>query len=829
MAESCAVLSPQEERLVNGFEKVQLTTLEGKQKRARVNKFLADFGTAPPKVDIQRALLFTESFRQTEQFPMVLRWAMAIEHTMKNLEVIIQDNELIVGTCGGAGRHAILYPELRGNWLAHGLKKLQDSGAYLVSDEDIAVINEKVVPYWRGKTAHEMYIGLLPTETRQIIYGDDDYGATGIMQDNSNINSTLNWAVDYRKVIDIGLLGIKKEAEEKLNTLDVTSITNNIDKIPFLKSIIIVCDSLIALANRYAQKAWELAKSEQNEKRRKELERISDICRWVPANPARNFYEAVQAQWFTQMACRIEQSTTGVISLGRFDQYLYPTFKKDMEAGIIDEDFALEIMECLWFKIANFVPLNATNAASFWEGYAHFEQTVIGGQTRDGKDATNDLSYLVLKSKKEFPLHYPDLSVRIHSLTPEPFLREVCDLIREGTGFPKLLNDEEIIPHLIQNGASLEDARDYCGCACTEIRMINTDTYMTVGGNINLPAALEMALNDGAVNVLGKKIKLNTPAKNSKEIASFQDLLEGFTQQVEFFMKHFYQRQTVLEITNKMRLAAPFASSLHDVCMRDMTDIHQGPKSGISKDTGNINLNGFGTVVESLAAIKKLVFDDKKISLDEIRDALAVNFEGKEPLRQMLLNAPKYGNNDSYADSIAFDVDAIMSNCARKFTTPNGHQYIKFVPVTSHVGMGAKLGATPNGRKAGEPLSEGISPTQGADTKGPVHTLLSISNARSRKFGNSFARLLNIKLNPQVVTGEKGLRDLVSLVRTFCDLKLWHVQFNILNSAILKEAQSNPDKYRNLIVRVAGYSAYFNDLSPRLQDEIINRTEHSHI
>lgn len=829
MESAAKVLTPQEQRIVNGYDKEELTTEEGRNKRRRVNRLLAGIRANPPRVDIQRGLLFTEGFKENEHLPLVLRWAKAFENVLNNIEVVIGDDELIVGTCGGADRHCILFPELRGAWLEHGLEGLKEKGTYIVSDEDIKTVKEKIVSYWKGKTAHETYIGLLPEETRYIVYGNDNYAASGIMQDNANVNATLNWAADYKKVLEKGFLGIKQEAEEKLKSLDVVDEDNNLDKVPFLKAVITVCDAMIAFAGRYAKLARKMAKNESDEARKEELEKIAEVCEWVPAHPARTFHEAVQSQWFTQVGFRLEQPTTGVISNGRMDQYFYPYYKKDIEEGRLDEDSALELLECLWVKIANFVPLNATNAKSFWEGYAHFEQTVIGGQTRDGRDATNELSYLILKSKKEFPLNYPDLSVRIHSKTPEPFLREVCDLIREGTGFPKLLNDEEIIPHLLSNGATMEDARDYTGCACTEIRMVNTDTYMVPGGNINLPAALEMALNNGMFTLEGKRQQIGVATGDARNFTTFDQLMDAFRQQVEHLMKHFYIRQTALEITSSMKLAAPLMSSLHDVCMNELTDIHQPLKGGISKDTGNINLNGFGTVVESLAAIKKVVYDEKNITIDELLEALENNFEGKELLRQMLLNAPKYGNNDSYADEIARQADAMFLTCARKFKTPNGHQHIKFVPVTSHVGMGARLGATPNGRKAGEPLSEGISPSQGSDTRGPIATLLSIDNAKSRKFANSFSRLLNIKLSPQVVAGEKGLQDLMSLVRTACDLKLWHIQFNIVNSDILREAQKNPEKYRNLLVRVAGYSAYFVDLSPQLQNEIINRTEHLQI
>ena len=820
------VLTPQEERIISGGVLEELTTAEGKAKRKRVNKLVAMVRVKPPRVDIQRGLLFTESFKETENLPLVLRWAKAMENVLNNIEVAIGADELIVGNCGSVERHSILYPELRGVWLEDGLETIKEQGSYLVSDEDIKTVREEMVPYWKGKTAHELYLGLLPEATRYTIYGDDNYGASGVMQDNSNINSTLNWAPDYKKILEKGFLGIKKEAQEKLDAIDIVDPKNNYDKIPFLKAIITVCEAMIAYANRYAKLAKQLAAKESNENRKKELLEIARICKWIPAHPARNFHEAVQSQWFAQVGFRLEQSITGVVSQGRIDQYFEPYYKRDLKQGILNEDAALELLECLWIKIANFVPLNATNAKSFWEGYAHFEHTMLGGQTRDGRDATNELSYLILKSKKEFPLNYPDLSVRVHSKTPEPFLREVCELIREGTGFPKLFNDEEIIPHLINRGASIEEARDYTGAACTEIRMPNVDTYMPVGGNINLPGALEMAMNNGMFTLEGERRQWGVPTGRVDNSTTYAELVAAFKKQLDHFMRHFYIRQSALENTNVHKLAAPLMSSVHDVCLRESTDIHQPLKTGISKDTGNINLNGFGTVVESLVAIRKVVYDEKRITMNELLEALNNNLEGKEAIRQMLLNAPKYGNNDPYADGVAREIDAVLLEAAAKYTTPNGPQHIKFVPVTSHVGMGIKMGATPNGRKAGEPLSEGISSSQGADTKGPLATLISVDNAKSRKYANSFARLFNVKLSPQVVAGEKGLQDLMSLVRSFCDLKLWHLQFNIVNSDILRDAQKNPEKYRNLLVRVAGYSAYFVDLSPQLQNEIINRTEH---
>jgi len=809
------ILTEQEKRIEKGV---------GQQSpRPRINGFLASFRDQVPRIDIQRAVLFTESMSQTENYPMNVRRAKALKHIFNNIDVVIQENELIVGTCGGFGRHAILFPELRGPWFEKALRNVQKGNAFRISDADIQTVVEKVIPYWKGKSAHERYLAMLPTDTKELIYGNDDWGSAGLLQDNANINATLNWAGNYKKVLDRGLLDIKAEMEERLNQVK----NNDYSKKAFLEAAIIVCDGLMDYAKRYADKTREQAREERDPQRKKELEIIAQNCEWVPAHPARNFWEALQSQWFVQTAYKLEQPTVGVISLGRFDQYMYPTFIKDYNSGAIDDEKALELMECLWLKIASYVPYNVTATENYFEGYCHFEQTVLGGQTKDGKDATNELTYLVLRSKKEFPLHYPDLSVRLHSGTPDALIHAIVELIKEGTGFPKLLNDEEIIPHAINNGATIQEARDYAPCACTEVRLLDLDTYMAVGGNLNTPAALEMALNDGVVTIDGQKRKIMTPSIKAADIMTYEDVIKNFTEAWDYLIQHFYKRQAALEISNAACLAAPFMSMLHDACVNSLTDIHQPIHShGISKDSGTLSAIGFGTLVESLAAIKKLVFEDKKFHLNELRNAVDANFEGYEVLRQMVLNVPQYGNNDDYADEIARQADEILCEVMQRHRTPNGPQNFKFVPVTTHVAMGRRMGATPNGRMAGEALSEGISPTQGRDSEGPLATLLSISKARSRVYNNNFSRLTNIKISPQVLAGEKGTRDLMSFIRTFVDLKLWHVQFAVINRATLEKAQKDPEKYRNLIVRVAGYSAYFTELSPGLQNEIINRTEH---
>ncbi len=827
MERQTALLSPQEARLQRG------DSINGglKSNRERVYRMLQGFRDKPPQISIERAYYFTESFSQTEHLPLVLRWAKALQHIMKNISVAIDDDDIIVGRCGPLGRYGVIYPELRAGWFSKGLKDLPNrkEASFLISDKDIQIVNKEIAPYWKGKTLHESYYNILPEDTRRIMYKSDTFSSTGIMQDLNTLLNTMNWNLDYNKVINIGFNGIRKQAEERINSLDPMDPKNNFDKLPFLKAVIIVCDAMDLFAKRYADVARKMAEKEPREQRKNELFEIAAVCDWVPANPARNFREAIQAQWFANVAGRLEQLSGGPAGNGRIDQYLNPFYVKDLREGRITKEGALELLECLWLNMAQMVRLIQTSESiGFWEGYVHNEHTTISGQTKDGLDATNETTYLVLQSKREFPLDYPDLSVRIHSQTPERLLLEVCEAIKEGTGFPKLMNDEAIIPLLLAKGATLEEARDYCGSGCVQVRMQNRDTYMSLGAHINLAAALDMALNDGKLRQNGND-RFGVPSGDPRKFQSFEDLMTAFKFQVENLLKHFFIKQYIADTVRPTKLAAPLMSCLHDLCMKQCKDIHQGTIEGATK-IGNCFPVGYGTVVDSLAAIKKLVFDDKKISMDRLIEALDTNFEGNEVIRQMCLNAPKYGNNDTYVDSIGHEIEGYLVSYAHRYTNLYGGPLdIDYTPVTAHVPLGRAIGATPNGRKAGEALSEGISPSQGCDLKGPTATLLSVARGMNTRYENRAARLLNMKLSPQAVAGEEGTRNLASLIRTWCDQKHWHIQFNIINNATLKEAKKHPEKYRNLLIRVAGYSAYFVDLSSELQDEIIRRTEHSSI
>jgi formate C-acetyltransferase len=819
-ADVAEVLSPQEERLRKGHG-IGLVSEEAQQKRERIHRMLQGFRDKPIRINVERARLLTESFKQTEGQPMVLRWGKAVAHILRNVSIHIDENELVVGSAGPPGRYAIFFPELEELFFSQEVRPTEPGDSLLLTDEDVRVINEELRPYWEGRQYHTAFVNALPEDTRSIV---ERYF---IITPTATARSSLAWNHDYEKVLVRGVKGIKNEAEEKLAALDPLDPKQKVEKEPFLKAVILVCDGIVEFANRYARLARELAEKEPEAKRKKEFLQIAEVCERVPENPARTFHEAVQSQWFIQTVSRLEQRIGGTVGNGRVDQYFYPYYSKDIEEGRITKDQALELLECLWIGMARNVEIyTAPGNLSYTDGYAHWEATTLGGVGKDGKDATNELSYLMLESKREFPLNYPDLAARIHAETPEPFLHAIAETIKEGTGFPKLFFDEEIIPLFLAKGAEIEEANDYCICGCTEAKMLNRDAVTTGCAWVNLGAVLEMTLNDGRVKSYGDE-RIGVRTGDPKDFKSYEDLWNAFCRQLEHVLKHTFVQQYVADTLKSRFIAAPMSSMLHDLSMKECRDMHDGPIDG-ALYLGFIDTLGFATAIDSLAAIRKLVFDEKKLAMGELLEALQTNFEGREAIRQMCLNAPKYGNNEPYADLIGRDIEAFGVKLTRRYKSAFGGELdIRYVTITAHVPFGAILGATPDGRKAGEPVAEGVSPSQGADRNGPTASLISIAKTRASGYKERAARLLNMKLTPSAVAGPEGTKKLMSLIRTACDLKMWHLQFNIINRETLVHAKEDPEKYRDLLVRVAGYSAYFVDLSPQLQDEIIHRTAHS--
>lgn len=826
ISSACPCLSPQEERLQ---EKIQGKENHFRKTHPRVFRLLERFDGQKPRIDIERALYFTESMRQTEGEHLTLRWAKALMHIAKNISVCVQEDQLLLGRAGCDGRYGILYPELDGDFLDIAVRDLptrQQSPAY-ITEGDARRVVEEIAPYWKGKTYHEDLNASLPPEVHKLTY-DDPEGLISrfIVNETSSFRSSIQWVHDYEKVLRRGFNDIKREAQEKLAALDPMSPRDMCEKKPFLEAVVIVSDAIVLWARRHAALVREMAAKEQNPERKAELLRMAENAERVPAEPARDFYEAVQSQWFVQMFSRIEQKTGTTISNGRMDQYFYPYYIKDLEEGKITEEKAMELLECMWVGMAEFIDMYISpTGGAFNEGYAHWEAVTVGGQTPEGCDATNELTHLILKSKREFPLHYPDLAARIHSRAPESYLWDVAETIKDGAGFPKLLNDEEIIPLYVSKGATFEEALDYAVSGCAEARMPNRDTYTSGGAYINFAAAVEMTLRNGRMKKYGDRA-LGVETGDPRTFETWEQFWDAYRQQHMLFLRTAFIQQYLIIQIRARHFAQPMGSALHDLCMKHCIDLHQ-PHIPEGVDLGYFEFMGLGTVVDSLSAIKKFVYEEKRLTMDQVLAAIDANFEGYEDVRALLKSAPCYGNNDPYADAIGKELDRISVEYAAKYSKDLGiNNDVRYVPFTSHVPFGKVVSATPNGRTEWFPLSDGSSASHGADVHGPTAVLLSNAATKNMGMRARAARLVNIKFTPKCVQGDQGTEKLVDFIRTFCDLKLWHVQFNVLNKETLIAAQHDPQKYRNLIVRIAGYSAYFVDLSPDLQNDLIARTDH---
>ena len=819
------VLSPQEERIRENKGKVIFCGNFGK---SRAQKIYDSFSESKSYVDVERAKYFTESFKESEGEPLPLRWAKALYHIAESIEVYIEEDQLIVGRVGRAGKYGLIYPELDGCFLEQFVHQAKDrkESPFEIEEQDVRIIEEEIAPYWKGKTYYEELSQSFPEDVLKVTYDPEDrFSSRYIVNESSAWRSALQWVHDYKKGIDEGFVAIRRQAEEAIEGLDEMNPLESVDKRAFYEAVKITCDAIILWAHRHSEKAAELAKTEKDPKRKEELLEIARVTKKVPEYPAESFYEALQSQYFIQMFSRIEQKTGATISNGRMDQYLWPYYEKDLKAGKINAEQAKELFTCVWLGMAQYQDLYISPAGvKFNEGYAHWEAVTIGGQDQNGNDATNELSYLLLENKREFPLNYPDLAARIHAGSPERFLQAVAETIKEGSGFPKLLNDEEIIPSLLAHGADFASARDYSVSGCTEIRMPNLDTFTTACPWINLGSILELTLKNGRMKKYGDEL-LTIESGDPLSFKSYEELEEAFFKQEEYILKLAFKQQYIANRLHARHFASPFGAALHQLCMKNGQDLHsEHIEDGV--DIGFFDFIGFGTAADSLAALKKTVFDDKTLTMEEVLRALDADFEEDEIVRQRLLHAPKYGNDDPYADSIAKKIDRFGVEFGEAYSKYLGVQMdLRYVSQSSNVPFGSVVAATPNGRKAWTALSDGASASQGADSKGPASVLLSNHHTKNSDLKNRASRLLNIKMSPASVQGEAGTERLIAFIKAWRDLKLWHLQFNIINQKTLLDAQKNPENYRSLLVRVAGYSAYFVQLSPNLQDDIILRTE----
>jgi formate C-acetyltransferase len=769
---------------------------------------------AVPTLSPERALLLTEFYSQ-DQGPISapVRRALAFRYLMEHKTIYIGDGELIVGEKGPVPKAAPTYPEL----CCHSLEDLdilnsREKIRFVVSEEARRAYEEIVIPFWRGKSMRDLLFREM-TEEWKAAYEAGVF--TEFMEQRAPGHTVLDDKI-YRK----GFLDFQREIRRSLEGLDYLNDPEAYDKQEELRAMLICAEALIRFAQRHAEKARELARQEQDPQRKKELERIAEVCSHVPAHPPRDFWEALQYYWFVHLGVTTELNTWDAFNPGRLDQHLYPFYKRGLEEGTLTREQAEELLQCFWIKFNNQpAPPKVGVTAAESSTYTDFAQINLGGLREDGSDGVNELTYLILDVIEEMRLLQPSSSIQVSKKSPDRFIKRAARIIRTGFGQPSVFNADLIVQELIRQGKSVADARNGGSSGCVEVGAFGKESYILTG-YLNMPKIFEITLNNGVDPRTGKRIGLETG--DPTQFASFEELFAAYERQLRYFVDIKVRGNNVIERLYARYIPAPFLSLLIDDCIARGKDYHDG---GARYNTTYIQGVGLGTLTDAMTAVKYHVFDRKSLTMEELLAALREDFAGDERMRQMLLNkTPKYGNDDDYADEVMKGLfEAYFDAVDGRPNTKGGAYHINLLPTTVHVYFGSVVGATPDGRRAWTPLSEGVSPVQGADRRGPTAVARSVAKMDHARTGGT---LLNQKFTPQLLQDDDGLDKLVHLIRTYFRLDGHHIQFNVVDAATLRAAQENPEQYRDLIVRVAGYSDYFCDLTKALQDEIISRTEH---
>ncbi|WP_195946794.1 trans-4-hydroxy-L-proline dehydratase [Paraclostridium bifermentans] len=768
-----------------------------------------------PFITIERARLMTEGYKKYEgsvEIP-VLR-ALAFKHYMENRTLCINDGELIVGEKGDSPQSTPTYPEL----CCHTMEDLdimdkRDIISFKVSDDVKKIHEDEIMPFWKNRQIRQKIVNSMEQEWLDCY----ENGVFTEFMEQRAPGHTVCGGTIYKK----GFLDLKKEIEIEISKLDFVNDKEAYDKKAQLEGMAIACDALIIYGKRYSEYAKQLAEKETDEDKKKDLLTIAKNCEVVPANKPETFHQAVQMYWFVHIGVTTELNIWDAFSPGRFDQHLNPFYENDVENDTLDRDMAKEILECLWIKFNN-QPAPPKVGVTLKESgtYTDFANINTGGITEDGKDGVNDVSYIILDVMDEMKLLQPSSNVQISKKTPSKFLKRACEISRKGWGQPAFYNTEAIIQELLEAGKTIEDAR--CGgtSGCVETGCYGKEAYILTG-YLNLPKILEITLNNGIDPMTNKKLGIETGDPNN--FKSYEELFNAFKSQLNHFVEIKVKGNNVIERIYSKHMPAPLMSVIVDDCIKTAKDYNAG---GARYNTKYIQGVGIGTITDSLTSIKYNVFDKKKFNMSELLEALKNNFNGYEAIYNMVVNkTPKYGNDDDYADDLMQDVFNSFYNEVTGRKSPMGAEYrINMLPTTCHVYFGEVMGASANGRLSQKPLSEGISPEKGGDTNGPTAVIKSCSKMDHLKTGGT---LLNQRFAPAVVQGEEGLENMSNLVRAYFNMDGHHIQFNVFDKNVLLAAQKNPDEYKDLIVRVAGYSDHFNNLSRALQDEIIGRTEQS--
>ncbi|MGD1047441.1 MAG: trans-4-hydroxy-L-proline dehydratase [Candidatus Krumholzibacteriaceae bacterium] len=780
----------------------------------RVERLRRESLEARPFISTERAELVTEAYARTVETASVpMRRALVFRHLMEHKTIYIGEGELIVGEKGPAPKATPTYPEL----CCHSLDDLdildtREKIPFAVSPEARRVYEEKIIPFWRGKSIRDALFAGMSSEW---IAAYEAGIFTEFMEQRAPGHTVLDDKI-YRK----GFIDFRNDIDRSLEGLDPANDPRAGAKREELEAMRISAEAIMRFAERHAEKARELARAEKDPARRAELELVAEVCTRVPARAPRDFQEALQYYWFVHLGVTTELNTWDAFNPGHLDRHLYPFYKRGLEDGTLTREKAEELLQCLWIKFNNQpAPPKVGVTAAESGTYTDFAQINTGGVDEDGSDGVSELTYLILDVIEEMRLLQPSSSIQVSEASPDAFIERAARIIRTGFGQPSVFNADLIVRELVRQGKSVADARSGGSSGCVEVGAFGKESYILTG-YFNMPKVLEITLNDGVDPRTGERIGLATGAVAG--FASFDELLAAYEKQLDHFVDIKIAGNNRVERLYAERMPAPFLSILIDDCVAKGTDYNDG---GARYDTSYIQGVGLGTIADCMTALKYNVFDRKTVRMGDLLGALERDFGGAERLRQMLLNrTPRYGNDDDYADDVMRRLfEAYFAAIDGRPNTKGGTYRINLLPTTVHVYFGSVTGATPDGRKAWQPLSEGVSPVQGADRKGPTAVFKSVAKMDHVRTGGT---LLNQKFTPQLLADEKGIDTFVSLIRTYFKLGGHHVQFNVVDAATLRAAQRNPDEYRGLIVRVAGYSDYFCDLGTALQDEIIARTEH---
>ena len=828
-------------------------------KSSRIPKLVEALYAKMPVIESARAKLITESYKATEGEPIVTRRAEAFAHILRNIPIIIRDNELIVGSSTIAPRGCQTFPEFSYQWLEDELDTVETRSAdpFFIAEETKQELRE-VHKYWKGKTSSDLATSYMAPEAIKAI--EHNIFTPG----NYFYNGVGHVTVKYEEVLEIGYKGIIDRAKTELAKCQVGD-GNYVKKSHFLNAVILSCQAVIEYAERYAELASKMAAECNDPVRKQELLQISENCSRVPANGATSFYEACQSFWFVQQLLQVESSGHS-ISPGRFDQYMYPYYKADLDKGIITRESAQELLDCIWVKLNDLNKVRESASAEGFAGYSLFQNLIVGGQDKYGNDVTNDLSVMCILASMHVHLPMPSLSIRVWNGSPHELLIKAAELTRTGIGLPAYYNDEVIIPALQSRGLTLEDAREYNIIGCVEPQKAGKTDGWHDAAFFNMCRPLELVFSNG----MDKGELVGVQTGDVTQMTTFEEFYDAYKKQMEYCISLMVNADNAIDVAHAERVPLPYESCMVDDCISKGLTVQEG--GAVYNFTGP---QGFGiaNMADSLYAIRKLVYEEKKVSMKEMKEALAWNYdkgldeqsisdmtemilkgmqEGgmaintdtakavaqtvarlkptEEQLRRcteihhMIDEVPKFGNAIDDVDYFARDVAYTYSRPLLKYHNPRGGQFqAGLYPVSANVPLGGQTGATPDGRYAHTPVADGVSPSAGKDVNGPTAAATSVS--RLDHFIVSNGTLFNQKFHPSALAGREGLEKFVALIRTFFDQKGMHMQFNVVDRETLLDAQKHPEKYAHLVVRVAGYSALFTTLSRSLQDDIIRRTE----